>query len=108
MATATFLPAFSYPVVGYAYDITGCTENGTSANSITCGGIAPDFNVNGILVVDCSTKSAGAATPLAAYASVDTDSIVNNANSAQTVVFDLYVFSTGGAGVDTTVRILVY
>lgn len=108
MATATYLPTFSYPVVGYCFDITGCTENGTTANSVTCAGIAPDYVVNGVMVVECLTESAGAATPLAAYASVDTDSIVNNANSAQTVVFDLYVLSTGGAGTNTTTRVIVY
>ncbi len=107
MATVTALPAFSYPVVGYAFDVTGLTENGTSANSITCPGFPPDFNVNGVLVVDVTTTSSGH-TPLAAYASVDTASITNNANSAQTVVFDLYIANEAAAGSPSTVRLLVY
>lgn len=104
---ATANKAFSYPVVGYGFDVTGCTEDGTTRNVVTCSGIQPDFVVNGIWVVDVATTSDNN-TAMAAYAVVDTDDITNNANTAQQVVFGLYVASANGRGTASIVRVFLY
>ncbi len=106
--TVTPNQAFSYPVVGYGYDITGCVQDGTTANSITLTGVDPEFVPAGLIIVDVATTSASSATAEATYASVDTASIVNNANSAQTVVFSLYVKSVSGAHTNAIVRVFLY
>ncbi|TAK94592.1 hypothetical protein EPO05_06115 [Patescibacteria group bacterium] len=98
--------AFSYPVVGYGFDITGCVQDGTTVNHITLTGIDPEYAFAGLLIVDVSTDQTGTAE--AAYACVDTDTIVNLANASQTVTFDLYVRSATGAHTNATVRVFLY
>lgn len=106
VATANGL---TLPLVGICFDLTVLTTDGTTKNSFTLTGFNAGFVVNGALVLNVYTTSAGdsPATPQASYASVDKFTLAKDPSDPTQVLLDLYVKDTTTAGA-TIVQVLVY
>jgi len=98
IAPAVGIPlSVSLPTVGYYYEFTGLTEDGTTKNTCVMDGLTPDFVVNRAYLF---VNAIGTGTPQGAYASYDRTTLAKDATDKTKVNIDIYLKSgAGGASV---------